>query len=47
LAELKKDARNFRHKMMTLERQKRTTLAPLYQTAKSLLPTLVSAGLDP
>jgi TnpA family transposase len=40
LAELKKDARNFRHKMMTLERLKRTTLAPLYQAAKSLLPTL-------
>ncbi|PPQ34273.1 hypothetical protein CCS01_11720 [Rhodopila globiformis] len=39
LAELKKDARNFRHKMMMVERQKRTTLAPLYRTAKSLLPT--------
>ncbi len=40
LAELKKDARNFGHKMMTAERLKRATLAPLYQAAKSLLPTL-------
>jgi hypothetical protein len=40
LAEIKKDARNFGHKMMTAERQKRTTPAPLYQTAKALLPTL-------
>jgi len=40
LAELKKDARNFRHKMMTVERQKRTTLAPLYQAARALLPIL-------
>ncbi len=39
LAELKKDARNFGHKMMTAERLKRATLAPLYQAAKSLLPT--------
>jgi TnpA family transposase len=40
LAELKKDARNFHYKMMTAERQKRATLAPLYQAAKALLPTL-------
>jgi hypothetical protein len=40
LAELKKDARNFRHKMMTAERLKRATLAPLYQAARALLPTL-------
>lgn len=40
LAGLKKDARNFGYKMMTAERLKRATLAPVYQTAKSLLPTL-------
>ena len=40
LAELKKDARNFGYKMMTAERLKRATLAPVYQAAKSLLPTL-------
>ena len=38
LAALKQDACNFGHKMMTSERRKRTTLAPLYQVAKSLLP---------
>ena len=40
LAELKKDARNFGYKMMTAERLKRATLAPVYQAAKSLLPKL-------
>ena len=40
LAEIKKDASNFRYKIMTVERQKRATLAPLYQAAKALLPTL-------
>jgi len=38
LAALKRDARNFGHKMMTAERRKRTTLVPLYQVAKALLP---------
>lgn len=40
LAALKQDARNFGHKMMAAERRKRATLAPLYQAAKALLPTL-------
>lgn len=40
LAELKKDARNFGYKMMTAERLKRATLAPVYLAAKSLLPKL-------
>jgi TnpA family transposase len=40
LAALKQDARNFGHQMMTAERHKRATLAPLYRAAKALLPGL-------
>jgi hypothetical protein len=40
LAALKQDARNFGYKMMAAERTKRTTLAPLYEAAKALLPAL-------
>jgi TnpA family transposase len=38
LAALKQDAKNFGYRMMTVERQKRTTLAPMHHAAKDLLP---------
>ena len=40
LAALKQDARNFGYRMMTTERQKRATLAPMHHAAKNLLPSL-------
>lgn len=40
LAAIKQDAKHFRYQMMVLERQKRVTLEPLYQVAKTLLPNL-------
>ena len=40
LAAIKQDAKHFGYNMMVLERHKRTTLEPLYQLAKTLLPTL-------
>ena len=40
LASVKQDAKNFGYRMMTLERQKRMLLAPLYRVAKELLPKL-------
>ena len=40
LAALKQDAKNFGYRMMTAERQKRTTLAPVHRAAKDLLPRL-------
>lgn len=40
LAALKQDAKDFRYREMALERQKRATLAPLYQIAKAVLPKL-------
>jgi Domain of unknown function (DUF4158) len=46
LAAIKQDAKNFRHKMMAAERQKRATLAPLYLTAKALLPSLDISQLN-
>ncbi|MGO8789212.1 MAG: Tn3 family transposase [Terriglobia bacterium] len=46
LAAIKQDAKNFRHKMMVAERQKRATLAPLYVTAKALLPSLDISQLN-
>jgi TnpA family transposase len=46
LAAIKQDARNFRYKMMVAERQKRTTLTPLYAIAKALLPSLGLSQLN-
>jgi len=40
LAALKQDARNFGYRMMTAERRKRETLAPMHHAAKNLLPQL-------
>jgi len=40
LAALKQDAKDFGWRQMARERDKRATLAPLYQIAKTLLPTL-------
>lgn len=40
LAALKQDAKDFRWRQMALEREKRATLAPLYEIAKVLLPKL-------
>ncbi|MGF1804291.1 Tn3 family transposase, partial [Aliivibrio sifiae] len=40
LAVLRQDASNFGWRQMALEREKRSTLAPLYQVAKDLLPKL-------
>ena len=40
LAAIKQDAKHFGYKMMVKEREKRATLEPLYQLAKTLLPTL-------
>jgi len=37
---VQRDAKNFRYAAMTLERQKRALLAPLYRAAKELLPKL-------
>jgi hypothetical protein len=46
LAAIKQDARNFKYKMMVAERHKRTTLTPLYLTAKALLPSLGLSQLN-
>jgi TnpA family transposase len=46
LAAIKQDAKNFGHKMMVAERQKRATLAPLYVIAKGLLPSLDISHLN-
>src|ERR1035437_8074952 len=46
LAAIKQDAKNFGHKMMVAERQKRATLAPLYAMAKALLPRLDISQLN-
>ena len=40
LAALKQDAKDFGWRQMVQERKKRTTLEPLYQMAKTLLPKL-------
>ena len=40
LAAIKQDAKHFGYQMMVMERQKRSTLEPLYQLAKVLLPKL-------
>lgn len=40
LAALKQDAKNFGRRMMAIERQKRTLLAPVHHVAKKLLPGL-------
>jgi len=40
LAALKQDAKDFKFRMMTLERTKKETLKPLYLLAKNLLPQL-------
>ncbi len=40
LAAIKQDAKHFRYQMMVMERQKRTTLEPIYRVAKNLLPIL-------
>ena len=40
LAAIKHDTKNFSYQMMVVERQKRATLEPLYQIAKTLLPKL-------
>jgi hypothetical protein len=40
LAVLKQDAKNFKFRMMTLERKKRDVLKPFYQLAQELLPKL-------
>ena len=40
LAAIKQDTKNFSYLMMVVERQKRATLEPLYQIAKTLLPKL-------
>jgi len=40
LAAIKQDAKHFGYNMMVKEREKRATLEPLYQLAKTLLPTL-------
>lgn len=40
LAVLKQDAKNFGHRHMNREREKRATLAPLHHAAKELLPRL-------
>ena len=46
LAAIQQDAKNFGHKMMVAERQKRATLAPLYAIAKALLPSLDISQLN-
>ena len=40
LAEVKQDAKNFGYRMMTLEREKRAAIAPLFQVAKDAVPRL-------
>lgn len=40
LAAIKQDAKHFGYQVMSIERQKRLTLEPLYQVAKCLLPKL-------
>jgi TnpA family transposase len=40
LAALKQDAKNFKFRMMALEREKKETLKPIYLLAKTLLPQL-------
>ncbi len=40
LSALKQDAKNFKFKMMTKERQKLTILEPVYQIARNILPKL-------
>jgi len=40
LAEVKQDAKNFGYRMMALEREKRSALAPLHRAAKEALPKL-------
>lgn len=40
LAALKQDAKDFKARMMTAEREKLATIKPLYQIAKALLPQL-------
>ena len=40
LAEVKQDAKNFGYRMMALEREKRSSLAPLHRAAKEALPKL-------
>lgn len=40
LAEVKQDAKNFGYRMMTLEREKRSALAPLHRAAKEARPKL-------
>lgn len=45
LAAIKQDAKHFRYQMMVEERRKRAVLAPLYNLAKVLLPSLdISQG---
>ncbi len=46
LAALRQDAKSFRYRQMGLERQKRLTLAPLYDIAKRLLPSLDLSQLN-
>jgi TnpA family transposase len=46
LAALKQDAKSFRYRQMVLERQKRLTLTPLYDIAKTLLPSLDLSQLN-
>jgi hypothetical protein len=46
LAAIQQDAKNFGHKMMVAERQKRATLAPFYAIAKGLLPNLDISPLN-
>ncbi len=46
LAALKQDAKSFRHSQMEVERQKLRTLAPLYATAKTMLPNLGISQLN-
>jgi TnpA family transposase len=46
LAAIQQDAKNFAHKMMVAERQKRATLAPFYVIAKPLLPNLDISPLN-
>ena len=46
LAALKQDAKSFRYRQMSLERQKRLMLAPLYTIAKALLPSLELSQLN-
>jgi hypothetical protein len=40
LAEVKQDTKNFGYRMMALEREKRSSLAPMHRAAKEALPKL-------